>query len=283
MSGIPVGPSSCIAAAEWTIKRLDGFRVPQPAGNRLFRAKRLLQDANDGKLTLVSQDEALLERVTEAQWTIIEQYIIARSLGRPGRALSDLQRRKLKEMLSGADTEDTEKNPLARNTQFELYTAATLIMGDVGVQLAEPDLRLQYFAEKVGIAAKRVQSLKQLVRRAKDGAQQLRRSRIRGFVALNVDLILKTDGRGQCTTEQLDERVVALREVDEVLSREPGVLGSLAFARDAVWRFDGPKPGLSMSHTHRFAVYASVEADRDRAERFWASARARIDERLQAL
>jgi hypothetical protein len=186
-------------------------------------------------------------------------------------------------MLSGADTEDDDRNPRARNTQFELYVAATLIMGDVGVRLAEPDLRLEYFGEEVGIAAKRVRSLKQLIRRAKDGAEQLRRSGVRGFVALNVDVILKTDGQGLITTEQLDERIVALRDVDDVLSQEPGVIGSLAFGRDATWHFGGPKPAMSMASTHRFSVYPAVYQDMERAEEFWRRARARIEERLQKL
>jgi hypothetical protein len=79
MSGIPVGPSACIAAADWMIKRLAEFGVPQPEGNRLVRAKRLLQDSNAGKIAIVPEDEAVLNRVTEAQWTILEQYIVARS------------------------------------------------------------------------------------------------------------------------------------------------------------------------------------------------------------
>ena len=100
--GIPVGPSGQIAAAEWTRERLAQFGVPFPPGNRLQRARALLEDVNAKRIS-ITNDDILLERLNEAQWTIIEQYIITRSLGRPGRELSAERRRKLEEMLSGAE------------------------------------------------------------------------------------------------------------------------------------------------------------------------------------
>ena len=47
-------------------------------------------------------------------------------------------------MLSGADVPDTERNPLARNTQFELYVGAYLTMGGVRVGIGEPDWIIDY-------------------------------------------------------------------------------------------------------------------------------------------
>ena len=144
MPDIRIGASGFISAAEWTQRRLEAFAVPQPAGNRLTKAHALIRDANERRIILRSDDEPALDRVTEAQWTILEQYIVARALGAPGRVLHPIQLSKLEMMLSGADTEDEDKNPLARNTQFELYAGATLVMGDVRTRLAEPDLRADY-------------------------------------------------------------------------------------------------------------------------------------------
>src|SRR4051794_6672973 len=108
MPGIPIGASGFIRGAEWTRKRLQAFGVALPPGNRLAQAERLIRDVNDGKQVLRAEDEAILLRVTEAQWTILEQYIVARSLGRPGRTLPAVHLAKLHLMLSGAATEDED-------------------------------------------------------------------------------------------------------------------------------------------------------------------------------
>ncbi len=248
-----------------------------------MKAHALIRDANERKTLLRSDDEPTLYRVTEAQWTILEQYIVARALGAPGWTLHPVQLSKLEMMLSGADTEDDEENPLARNTQFELYSGATLVMGDVRTRLAEPDLRADYLGIEIGIAAKRVRSAKQLTKRAKDAVDQIRGSGLPGIVALNVDLLLRKTGTGDLDTEQLDERLAALKEVDKLLSEHEEVLASLVFARDAVWQFGGEKPSVGIASWHRFAVYPRTQEQRERGAEFWRKARERIDARIENL
>ncbi len=283
MPGIQIGASGFIRAAEWTLKRLEDFAVSQPSGNRLMKAHFLIRDANEQKIILCSDDEPTLHRITEAQWTILEQYIVVRALGKPGRMLDPMQLSKLEMMLSGADTEDEDKNGLARNTQFELYAGTTLVMGDVRTQLAEPDLRADYLGMEVGVAAKRVRSPKQLNRRANEAVKQLRISGVPGIVALNADVLLKTTGTGNLDTKQLDERLCVLKEIDELLSRHEEVLASLVFAHDAVWQFGGEKPSFGMTSWHRFSVYPRTQEQQERGEEFWHKARERIDMRMENL
>ncbi|MEX2662678.1 MAG: hypothetical protein WD227_12155, partial [Vicinamibacterales bacterium] len=251
--------------------------------NRLVQAQRLVRDVNEGKRVLRADDETTLLRVAEAQWTILEQHIIARSLGRLGRTLPAALLAKLEMMLSGAGTEDEDRNPLARNTQFELYTRATLIMGDVPARIAEPDLRADYLGTEIGVAAKRVRSLRQLPKRTKEAVDQIRASALPGIVALNVDVLLKVGAADVINDEPLDERLLAIKQVDNTLAEQDCIVGSLVFARDTVWRFDGEKPAVGIATTHRFAIYPRTQQQREQGEEFWRRARVRIDTRLENL
>ncbi len=283
MPDIRIGASGFIDAAEWTQRHLREFGVPQPDGNRLVKALSLIRNFNEKKVPLHADDESMLYRVAEAQWTIVEQYIVVRALGKTGRKVRPTQLAKLETMLSGAGTEDEDRNPLARNTQFELYVGATLEMGNVATQLAEPDLRADYLGMDVGIAAKRVRSPKQLLKRAKEAVKQIKSSGVPGIVALNVDVLLKASGADVTNTKLLDERLAALKEVDELLSRHEEVVGSLVFARDTVWQFGGEKPAVGIAITHRFRIYPRTEEQKERGEEFWRRARERIDERIENL
>jgi hypothetical protein len=223
--GIPTGPSAQIAAAIWTRDRLAAFHVPLPGGNRLERSRSLLEEVNSGRATLAPDAHELLERLNEAQWTIIEQYIISRSLGKPGRQLSAEHLRKLEGMLSGADVA-AERNPLARNTQFELYTAGFFTMGDVSVGLAEPDLVFDFLGSPRGLAAKRVRSFRQAPRRAREAADQIARAGLTGVVSLNVDVLLNLLPGGPGPEIALDERLEVVREVERLMAEREEVMAT---------------------------------------------------------
>ena len=280
---IPTGPSAQVAAADWTRERLAAFAVPLPPGNRLGRAKALLEDINARRVVLTEADDALLERVNEAQWTIIEQYIIARALGRPGRQLSREHLRKLEEMLSGADTPEAERNPLARNTQFELYAAASFTMGDVAVTLGEPDLIFDYHGAPLGLAAKRVQSFRQAPRRAREAADQIAASRRPGVVAVNVDVLLRRSDIGPGPEATLAERLQVVQEIERTMAERPEVLATMTFGRDCIWDFSAERPSVQLSHSVRFAVHPRAPEDEKVAREFFDRMMSRIDERLENL
>lgn len=283
MSGIQFGAGGFIGAAEWTQERLQGLGVALPAGARFAKANALIRKANAGKVVLVENDECTLHQLTEAHWTIFEYYIIARAIRSPEHALSRELLKKLEAMVSGAETEDEDRNPLARNTQFELYTAATLTMGGVQTQLAEPDLHVDYLGMTVGIAAKRVRSAKQLLRRAKDAVEQIKSSGLPGIVALNVDVLLKRAGVAPPWTDQFSERLTALKGVDNELSRHHEVLGSLVIARDAIWQFSRNVPEFHSSVKHRFWIYPRNSEQESRGTEFWHKVHACISRRFRNL
>ena len=281
--GIPTGPSAQIAAAEWTRVRFAQFGVPFPAGNRLQRAKALLEEVNARGFVLTPEDDGLLDRVTEAQWTIIEQYIVARSLGRPGRALSPLMRCKLEEMLSGADAPEADRNPLARNTQFELYVGASFTMGGIPVSLGDPDLVFDYLGTPCGLAAKRVRSFRQAPRRADEAADQLGAAGLRGVVAVNVDVLLKITQGLPGPEATLAERLQVVEQLESQMAERAEVVGTMTFGRDCMWDFGGERPSAAISHSLRFTVHPRTQADETTGREFFDRLMARIDARMQTL
>ena len=283
MLGLRIGATGFMDAANWVQNRLRAFEVRLPAGNRLLKASDIIREVNEGARRLSAEDESLLYLVSEAQWTIIEQYIIARSLGRPIYRLDPKRIAMLETMLSGAATENADANPTARNTQFELYAAATLVMGDVPSHFDEPDFRVDYLGTEIGVAAKRVRSVKQLGKRTKEAVDQIRRSGIPGIVALNVDVLMKAVGPDVTNDIPLNERLTALDEVDATLGQYEEVVGALVFARDTVWDFRGERPSVGIASTHRFTTYPRTPEQRYQGEEFWQRARAKIDERFQKM
>src|SRR5690242_13543995 len=95
---VHLGPTGLLAAAEWTLQRLRDLGVNLPSGNRLQVARALIDRVNRNQITLRPEDDPLLEDVTEAQWTIIEQYVVLRSAPRTASSLRPEHRAKLETM-----------------------------------------------------------------------------------------------------------------------------------------------------------------------------------------
>lgn len=278
------GPSGGIAAADWTLRHLEQLGVRIPPGNRLARASRLLEEVNSGKHALTPDGEHLLKRVGDAQRTVTEQYMIARAVRRARSPTDD----KLEEMLGGAEIEEDERNPIARNTQFELYVTAILAMGGATVTLAEPDILMVYDSEEVGVAAKRLSSPKQLRRRLEEGLKQIERSGRRGFVAINVDIFVKQMSAREdpaAVGSEFDKRLAEVhREAGRLAHKTTSLLGVLIFGYAAEWIFsEGEKPKLDMSSFQQHLLIADDASENERGERFFRELWARIDERLRNL
>lgn len=282
VGGISFGPTSLIAAADWTRARLSTFGVPFPPGNRLQRAQSLLKDLQAGRLALAA-DSALVDQVTEAQWTIVELYIATRGLGSAQRELSDVERAKCEEMLSGAEMPEADRNPLARSTQFELYLAGLFRMGDVRVMLAEPDLLIDYQGTPCGVAAKRVRSFRQAPRCAREAADQLRASGRPGFVAVNVDVLLKLRSDLPGPEATLAERLAVINEIEATMAEREHVLGTITIGRDAVWDFSRDLPRIAVSHSYRFTVHPRAAGGEAEGRAFFARMNAMIDRRMNTL
>jgi hypothetical protein len=228
--------------------------IAVPPQNRLRNAIRLLARTNVPGTVIPAGDDMYLAQLADAQRTILEQVTIVRATP-PRDRLSPEHQAKLAEMLGGADLEANERNPLARNTQFELYIAATLAMGGALIRFAEPDVRLMYAGRDVGIAAKRVTSPAQIRRRTLAAAEQIARAGGGGFIALNLDILVK--GMSVETAEE-QERVAfnsymaPLDRVEAELVDRNHVLGTFVFANAAQWSFGGVRPRFRISTYRRF-------------------------------
>ena len=285
-SPIPVSPSASIAGAERAIDRYRKLGIRQSPGNRLQQARELLAQFAGRNAPLDSEDEELLHRIVESTQTCFEHYLIARSTGTSsGKLLPELER-KLEESLTGAEVAEDEVNSPGRDTQFELFVRAFLVMGGVSVWIAEPDLRFQYNGREVGLAAKRVKGPKKLRRRFKDAVDQIEGTGHSGFVAVNADLLVRclgSEGNAAELGARFQDRLDALKRIDEEFVSRPLVMGRLVFGTDAIWHLGEGQPTLEFRSFRQYYVYAKSDQEVEAAERFFSALSARIDKRMQRL
>ena len=89
-------------------------------------------------------------------------------------------------IVKGQALPDEEDNAIARNTQLHLYIGAILRSAGVDVKLDEPDVLAKLDRRWIGIAAKRITSLKRFTRRVSDGRRQLESAKTRGIVWIDI-------------------------------------------------------------------------------------------------
>ncbi len=286
---VPLSPSTSVPMAEFALSRYGELNVRIPGGNRLQKAReflRLFIGSDDASLPPLDPNDApLLRKIVDATQTCFEQYLVARGTGN-GDSISETHRAKIEMSLSGAEIVDLDSNSAGRDAQFELFVGSILAMGGVSVAIAEPDLVFFYHSEEMGIAAKRVKSFKKLRTRFKDAVKQIQRSRSRGFVAINSDLLVRDLGLQGDATQRgtlFRERLNALERIDRVFDSEPMVAGRLVFGTDAIWHFGAETPVLEFSFFRSFWVYTQTDAEIAAADQFFNALNAQIEQRLSTL
>jgi hypothetical protein len=286
-SPVPLNPSAAIAGADYAIDHYGKLGARQrDAGDRLQQARNFLTQFSGTKAPLDLTDEQLLHRICESTQTCFEHYLIARTTYTPNGKLSPDLVRKLKESLTGVEVADEEVNSPGRDTQFELFVRAMLVMGDVPVRIAEPDLRFPYDGREVGIAAKRVKRPAKLRRRFKDAVDQIERTGHSGFVAVNADLLVRDLGPGENATEvgaHFQERLDTLKRIDEEFAPHPLVMGRLVFGTDTIWHPGKEQPMVEFRSFRQYYVYPKSDEEAKTADRFFPALMERIDERMQKL
>lgn len=266
----PLGSVGLAHRAEWTIDvlRKSGHYV-HPSG-RLPAALRLLGRLNKGELLRPDSDPTLLRLVAAAHRTAWEFFFITQAAyQRRGRANTPFAREKFELMLGGGE-EEGGSNQIARNTQFELFTAAMLVHGGLEVRRGEPDLRFLYGHQEVGIAAKRMssQSQRALIKRFKEGADQIERSKRPGFVAFNLDVHLHEARLDRERADLLKDFEEAFDRMNVLFERFRGrsqILGLLAFGYVTQWDFPdsaSQPPFLRTAQPWRFAPVIADPAER---------------------
>lgn len=215
--------------------RILGLR--RAGGDRLARAIRRFAECRKLSAANPARFRGLATAYAEAGRVVVEHYLMSRVLRDRPTMLSDAVAGKLQASLGGADRPSEDRNPIARNTQFEMYVFTLLVLGGCYVRVDEPDLRTTFGDEIIGIAAKRVASPRKLIVRSQEAAGQLSNQGLRGFIALNMDqqVTLPTPPADSIPAEQRGARFNAamqpLFKVERALCANPAVIGMLVFLR----------------------------------------------------
>lgn len=101
-------------------------------------------------------------------------------------------RRQIGRALSGNPHRTDDNNSAARDWQFELVVAATLL-GSYRVHFTEPDLRCHSSDEDFGVAVKRVRSATKVRTRLKEAAKQIANSTTEGVIVVDVSCVINPD------------------------------------------------------------------------------------------
>jgi hypothetical protein len=156
-------------------------------------------------------------------------------------------------LMMGGDLVGEGRHSTPRDTQFELYVAATLRLAGATVRRGEPDLRLLYGPEETGIAVKRIRSLNpdQVQKNARDAAKQIAGEGLRGWIALNLDSRFARISGGQPEDTLLRDMEAVFDSVGRALRRpagKPHVLGFMLFGYVIDWQ--PPTPGEDAPRLH---------------------------------
>ena len=228
-----------------------GVRVPLTGRHR--KALDLLTSVNEAPTDLDPSDTDLLVRLQYAHRDAYELFLIVyAALLRSGRSNTPFTISRLRAIMSGPKLGDGT-DPYPRYIQFELFVAAMLVLGSLEVRDGEPDLRLLYGAELVGVAVKRLLSLSfdQVDRNFRKGIDQVESSEFRGIVAVNLD----SRFTGNPSAMSAEERIVHFEAIldsvapifESYRDAHPRILGYMAFGYLSEWIADpqnSNKPGL---------------------------------------
>lgn len=221
--------SQASKAAELTLGRLHGFRIRIPTDNRIARARSVLTEGSRIPWFDLADDSQT--RVAEAMRTVLEQYLITRSIVLPSKEL----RERLRWLLEGPDLPRNDAKTSAHDVQFELLTGAVLDLAGIrGVRLEEPDWRIPAGDKDIAVAAKRLCSLKSATKRVRKAIGQIRRQGIPGIVLLNLDQLV----RGMSAGEAAQFVTSALKEFRQLVARwnaEDVVFALFGFATSFDW------------------------------------------------
>lgn len=282
------GSQAMLDSAAWLRTQLGKLGIAVPPSSRLERAERLIGEVQANRIVPTLDDTELLERLTDANRTITEFYIIVRAIIERPKSFNPTVRDKLVLMFGGHELESADRNNLARNTQFELFVYATFLMGGASVRIAEPDLQFLYGGGEVGLAAKRLRSPTQLERRAEEAADQIEATGNFGFIAVNLDrfavgLPQDTDISVEERGAAYNENIRALHHLFPKFAGRPKVLGIMNFGTATTWHLRGDKPRFHVGTFRQMLVFADTPAEQEQGKLFWDGLLARVGNAIDRL
>jgi hypothetical protein len=162
------------AILKWVIHRLEALGVRPPASSRLNQACNLLEkgvSTKPGSIDLVDDERRC---AGEAYRLALEFWVIAKTLTASLVRKPSLNKLLQRSYMGRLDPEiDDQTSERARDAQFELWLGAWFAMGNRPVRAVEPDLRVALWFDWYGVAAKRVRSASQLLKRVQKAANQI--------------------------------------------------------------------------------------------------------------
>jgi hypothetical protein len=82
---------------------------------------------------------------------------------------------------------------------------------------------------------------------------------------------------------RFQERLDALKRIDEEFVSHPLVMGRLVFGTDGVWYLGQERPTVEFRSFRQFRVYTKSAREVEAADQFFLALSARIDQRMQRL
>jgi hypothetical protein len=189
-------------------------------------------------------------------------------------------------MQLGTDLPELDKDPEPRNTQFELLALALFVAGGAAVTIGEPDIRLVYGTENVGVAVKRLSSKRQLAQRLIDGVSQIDRAGGRGFITINLDVYFD----GAAPTGELQDRgafaarrFASLRGQLKKYAGHPSLIGIIGIGNTYNWDLSGPLPRLAASMFLQARGISDDDAQDALFEAFFESLHVQVQSRVRTM
>ncbi len=282
-----ISPSMLLAQAQVVLKRLSKLGVALPPSNRVARAIKIVQASNDGSIDIEAADSETQARILEAFRTLFEAFMIVYTATERPRQVNAFPNDRLRYLLRGADTPAEDSNPQPRNTQFELVVGAVLVLGGADVRPEEPDYLMLYHGDNVGVAAKRLTSLKpEAIRgRIREAARQIRNANTRGFVALNLDSWITDLGRDdpEEVGKNFNQQIWAAHQQLDSMSDREALLGAMIYGYWTRWLFEDATPQLDFRTATQSIAFTKDQEEVERARAFFEPLGERFEHGLRKL
>jgi hypothetical protein len=199
----------------------------------------------------------------EAYRIALEFWMISRTLTRRLLAASRVRKLLHRAYMGKLDpTSDDQTSERARDAQFELWLGSWFAMGGRPVRSEEPDLRASIWFRWYGVAAKRVRSRQQLLKRVQKAADQIRLRGEVGLVAISLDNYSDRTVSVASGVGPGNDFFARFPEIDTaeswLIQKAPLVKGTLCFGLLTSWRsLEGTHPAIDMSALERVVLLNS--------------------------
>ena len=256
-----LGSSGLLSRLTVALEYLEHIDIRVPTNGRARSAARLLERLGEGREVIEAGNLTRLRLIEAAHRTAWEVSLIAYARYVATRGANPFPDDRLQVMMRGAELPE-RFGTQARDAQFEMYVGAMLRLGGADVRQGEPDLRLLFGPERVGIAAKRVSSCEptQMRRHLNKAADQILAADMRGFIAINLDSRFLE----MALPRSEPDRIAAfegifdeLASYEEALRQQQHVLGLMVYGYLAEWVFHDTG-FLSSSTSRRFGGMAGL-------------------------